>query len=193
MLNKLIKETQYIFSGEIDTIKYVNIFKEFNNMSFTYNEYVDDIKQDAEFLQLWHTKLANLDSIFIKVKQRLHDLVNGNRYGNNVLVVTGAYQTDYIIGILDQLIEVINMMMLNKNTTQYLAVENKPLTEITKGQVESEPQFADPDETEEQRIERERRDLEDRERESEDERQERERIEREGSRESKSVEYGKRV
>ena len=51
-INKLIKETQYIFSGEIDTIKYVNIFKEFNNMSFTYNEYVDDIKQDAEFLQL---------------------------------------------------------------------------------------------------------------------------------------------
>lgn len=181
-INKLIKESQYIFSGEIDTIKYVNIFKEFNNMSFTYNEYVDDIKQDAEFLQLWHTKLANLDSIFIKVKQRLHDLANGNRYGDNILVVTGAYQTDYIIGILDQLIEVINMMMLNKNTTQYLAVENKPLTEITKGQVESEPQYADPDETEEQRIERERREQEDRDRETEEERLDRERREEEGKR-----------
>ena len=172
-INKLIKESQYIFSGEIDTIKYVNIFKEFNNMSFTYNEYVDDIKQDAEFLQLWHTKLANLDSIFIKVKQRLHDLSNGLNFDNNILVVTGAYQTDYIIGILSQLIDVINMMMLNKNTTQYLAVENKPLTEITHGQVESAPQHADPDEEEEYDDEEEEGDEEDEE-EDEDEEEEEE-------------------
>jgi hypothetical protein len=139
-LNELIKESQYIFSGDIDVIKFVDIFQKFNDLSFSYNEYISDIIRDVEFAHLWHTKLINLETIFVRIKQRLTDISEGKYSGSDNIKISGAYNIGYLQEIITQGAQVIDMMLLNKNTSQYLSIENKPLTHITSGQIESSPQ-----------------------------------------------------
>ena len=141
-INSLIKETQYIFSGDISVIKFVDIFQKFNDLSYNYNEYINDIKRDANFALLWHTKLVNLQSIYLSLRKRLTDIMNGQYSMEELRIKThGNYNLAYIATLINQIISVIEMMLLNKNTSTYLRDNMEtPMNDIIKGQVSSEPQ-----------------------------------------------------
>ena len=140
-INELIKESQYIFSGDVNVIKFVDVFQKFNDLSFSYNEYISDIIRDAEFARIWHTKLINLETIFKRIEERLKAIDDNKYSGTDKIKDTGAYNIYYLISIISQASQVIEMMLLNKNTSQYLSIANKPEeTYISEGQIESSPQ-----------------------------------------------------
>ena len=141
-VNALIKETQYVFSGDISIVKFVDIFQKFNDLSYSYNEYIIDIKRDTTFALLWHTKLVNLQTIYASLKKRLADIMNGQYSMEELRIKThGNYNLSYIATLINQIIAVIEMMLVNKNTTTYLQDNmEKPMNDIISGQVSSNPQ-----------------------------------------------------
>ena len=138
-LNDIIKEAQTVFSGEVSALKFLEIFKAFNELSFSYNEYISDIIKDSGFKMLFHSKLINLESIFVKINQLLENIASGKFTSEDLKIKTsGNYNGDYISMLITQIISVINLMLLDKDTTQYL--QDKGMTDVQIGQLSTEPQ-----------------------------------------------------
>lgn len=138
-LNDIIKEAQTVFSGEVSALKFLEVFKAFNELSFSYNEYISDIIKDSGFKMLFHSKLINLESIFVKINQLLENIASGKFTSEDLKIKTsGNYNGDYISMLITQIISVINLMLLDKDTTQYL--QDKGMTDVQIGQLSTEPQ-----------------------------------------------------
>jgi hypothetical protein len=136
-LNALIREQSQVFDGVTDASKFTQVFKLFNDVAFTYNEHLIDIKRDSQFLSMFHSKVIQVEGLFLKISDRLEGWSSMKTYEFNSYKPSNVYNYGYLKSIVKSIIEVCRLMLESKDTTQFLVSSH--VNEYS--QVEYQPQI----------------------------------------------------
>ena len=141
-INALIRECQQVFVGETDGSKMTQIFKLFNDLSFIYNEYLKDIKRDSTFKRQWHSKVIQMEAVFVKIRERIDKWDRNFEFLHNSYTSNNSYSSSYVGNIVNNIIHVCNYMLEDKDTTLFLSnTMDDRLEFINKGQIEAQPDY----------------------------------------------------
>ena len=116
-MNKLISSLSTLLNEpNIATAKIYTIFKEYNNFSQYYNNYVNEIANDVQFRNQFINKIVELESVFKKLSDEVSAFITSGHTTPNLKTVS----LDQVEKILQDILKTLELMLDVKPTTPFV-------------------------------------------------------------------------